>query len=110
MRPVRPFFISTLDATATADSLRLRGQALSYRLALGSIQVRGSSIVQIVINGTPREVTDGITVAELLGRLELRSQQVAVEVNRELVPRTRHQAHVLLAGDAVEIVTLVGGG
>lgn len=66
--------------------------------------------MQITINGTPREVADGITVAELLGRLELRPQQVAVEVNRELVPRTRHPDRALLAGDAVEIVTLVGGG
>lgn len=66
--------------------------------------------MQIAINGTPREVAEGITVAELLVRLELRPQQVAVEVNRELVPRTRHPAQVLLAGDAVEIVTLVGGG
>ncbi len=66
--------------------------------------------MQITINGTPREVADGIAVTELLARLELRPQQVAVEVNRELVPRTRHQAHVLLAGDAVEIVQMIGGG
>jgi sulfur carrier protein len=66
--------------------------------------------VRITINGTAREVADGISVAELLTRLELRPQQVAVEVNRELVPRMRHPEHVLLLGDAVEIVTLVGGG
>ena len=66
--------------------------------------------MQLTINGTPCEVADGITVAELLARLELRSQQVAVEVNRELVPRTWHQTHTLSANDVVEIVTLVGGG
>ena len=66
--------------------------------------------MEITINGTPREVTDAVTVAELLRGLELRPHQVAVEVNRELVPRTRHQKYALSAGDAVEIVTLVGGG
>lgn len=66
--------------------------------------------MQISINGTALDVADRITVAELLVRLEMPPQQVAIEVNRELVPRTRHPAHTLLAGDAVEIVTLVGGG
>jgi sulfur carrier protein len=66
--------------------------------------------LHVTINGISREVEDRTTLAELLTRLELRHQQVAVEVNRELVPRTQHQTHVLLAGDVVEIVTLVGGG
>ena len=66
--------------------------------------------MQITLNGTLREVAKEITVTELLGEIGLRPQQVAVEVNRELVPRSRHQSHVLQTGDRVEIVTLVGGG
>lgn len=66
--------------------------------------------VWITINGTPREVADRITVSELLTRLEMRPLQVAVEINHELLPRSRHPTHVLAANDAVEIVTLVGGG
>jgi len=46
----------------------------------------------------------------LLAELALAGKPVAVEVNRELVPRERQAAHRLADGDRVEIVTLVGGG
>jgi sulfur carrier protein len=66
--------------------------------------------VRIILNGTPRDVAERTTVAELLGTLKLQPKQVAVEINRELVPRGRHAIRVLCANDTVEIVTLVGGG
>jgi sulfur carrier protein len=66
--------------------------------------------VRIKVNGQPRDEPDQTTVAELLLRLKLPSQHVAVEVNCELVPRARHANSVLRADDRVEIVTLVGGG
>jgi thiazole synthase len=49
-------------------------------------------------------------VAELLRQLELKPHHVAVEVNRDLVPRAGHQAWVIAEGDVLEVVTLVGGG
>ncbi len=52
----------------------------------------------------------GTTVARLLEQLQLDPRRVAVEVNRELVPRSAHAGHLLCSGDVVEIVTLVGGG
>jgi sulfur carrier protein len=66
--------------------------------------------VKILINGAPREVPDGITVADLLSALEMTARHVAVEVNLELVPRTRHHEFELHAEDRLEVVTLVGGG
>jgi thiamine biosynthesis protein ThiS len=66
--------------------------------------------VTIIINGSPREVADGATVAQLLGELNVTARHVAVEVNLELVPRQRHGEHRLLPGDRLELVTLVGGG
>jgi sulfur carrier protein len=66
--------------------------------------------MEISVNGQPREVPEGSTVADLLEILELDSRQVAVEVNLELVPRARHVERPLVAGDQLEIVTLVGGG
>ncbi|MGB2937528.1 MAG: sulfur carrier protein ThiS [Phycisphaerae bacterium] len=66
--------------------------------------------MQISVNGEPREVPDGATVERLLDLLEVQRRRIAVEVNRELVPRSRHGARALAEGDAVEIVTLVGGG
>ena len=66
--------------------------------------------VQITVNGKPREVPAGATIAQLLAELDLQPPQVAVEVNLELIPRGRHAEHRLEPGDRLEVVTLVGGG
>jgi sulfur carrier protein len=66
--------------------------------------------VKIFINGVPRELAEGTTVAALLDELEVTRRQVAVEVNCQLVPRARHAEHRLCEEDRLEVVTLVGGG
>jgi sulfur carrier protein len=66
--------------------------------------------VQITVNGQPREVADGLTIAQLLDELALATKYFAVEVNLQLVPRQQHAQHRLVEGDRLEIVTLVGGG
>ena len=80
------------------------------RIGLPQVRLRAGGDVRIVLNGSDRELADGLTVAELVRDLELSPGEVAVERNRELVPRARHAETVLAAGDHVEIVTLVGGG
>jgi thiazole synthase len=67
-------------------------------------------IVTIVLNGERRELRDGLSLAGLIAELGVRPEHVAVERNRELVPRARHAATALSEGDQVEVVTLVGGG
>ncbi len=64
----------------------------------------------ITLNGQPREVPDGHTVADLIRSLSLRPEHVAVEVNRDLLPRQKHAEAMLSEGDTLEVVTLVGGG
>lgn len=64
----------------------------------------------IVLNGEPRSVAEGRTVADLVAELGLVPQQVAVEKNREIVPRAGHAQARLHDGDILEIVTFVGGG
>lgn len=64
----------------------------------------------ITVNGQPRQVDDRATVAMLLRDLNLAPRRVAVEVNLELVPREQQDQYVLREGDALEVVTLVGGG
>jgi len=66
--------------------------------------------VQISVNGQPRQVAEATTIARLLDQLELTTKYVAVEVNLQLVPRSRHAEHRLSEGDRLEIVALVGGG
>jgi sulfur carrier protein len=64
----------------------------------------------IHINGQPREIAAGSTVAALLGELGVTQPHVAVELNLEVVPRAQHPETLLRDGDRVEVVTLVGGG
>ncbi len=66
--------------------------------------------MNILINGQTHEVASEATVARVLSTLDLEPRQVAVEVNCDLVPRQFHAEHRLCEGDALEIVTLVGGG
>ena len=66
--------------------------------------------MKIYVNEEPREVADGITVAELLVELQLKPKYLAVERNRTLIPRAEHAQCMLAAEDRLEIVTLVGGG
>lgn len=66
--------------------------------------------MRIVLNGEPRELPRAMQIAELLEHLNLAGKRVAVEVNREIVPRSRHAAHVLCDGDTVELVHALGGG
>jgi sulfur carrier protein len=69
-----------------------------------------AAVPTIVLNGESRELADGGTVSDLLRELGLDSRQVAVERNREVVPRAEHGQTVLADGDQLEVVTFVGGG
>ena len=66
--------------------------------------------MQIRVNGELRELNEGSTVAELLQLLGMSERRVAVEVNREIIPRSLHPRHTLQAGDRVELVHAIGGG
>jgi len=66
--------------------------------------------IEITVNGELRRVRAGLTVADLIASLGLTDRKVAVERNRDVVPRARHREECLQAGDRLEVVTLVGGG
>ncbi len=69
-----------------------------------------SQTIEVVINGEARTVLQGTTVSALIGELGLGDRRIAVERNREVVPRAEHATTVLAAGDRLELVTFVGGG
>ena len=69
-----------------------------------------SERIEVVVNGQQRLVNRGTTVAVLIDELGLGHRAVAVERNREVVPRACHGSTELVAGDRVELVTFVGGG
>ncbi len=66
--------------------------------------------MEILLNGSKTYIEKGSTVVDLLTELELHDQRIAVEVNREVVPRSKHISFILSAGDQIEIIHAVGGG
>ncbi|MBE7480412.1 MAG: sulfur carrier protein ThiS [Polyangiaceae bacterium] len=66
--------------------------------------------MKLTVNGEVREVPDGLTVRGLVEHLGLTEGPVAVEKNREVVPRAEHASAALADGDVIEIVHFVGGG
>lgn len=67
-------------------------------------------MIEIVLNGAPRQFSPPLTVAELLEREGLAGKRVAVERNGEIVPKSRHANTQIEPGDRFEIVVAVGGG
>ncbi len=66
--------------------------------------------MQILVNGEPREVAEGCTAARLVDELGLGGRRLAMEINREILPRSAYQSHRLQPQDRVEIVHAIGGG
>ena len=66
--------------------------------------------MKILLNGAEREVDAPVSLAQLLEDAGYGGRRVAVEVNREIVPRSAHASRTLADGDRVEIVHALGGG
>ncbi|HLU60854.1 MAG TPA: sulfur carrier protein ThiS [Gammaproteobacteria bacterium] len=66
--------------------------------------------MQAIVNGQPMEIREGMTVSELVETLGLAGRRIAVELNGEIVPRSRHEQQRVTAGDQLEIVHAIGGG
>ncbi|RIL00110.1 MAG: thiamine biosynthesis protein ThiS [Proteobacteria bacterium] len=66
--------------------------------------------VEVHVNGRPQDVPPDTSVRELLARLGIAGERIAVAVNRSVVPRSAFDTHQLAAGDRVEILEAVGGG
>jgi sulfur carrier protein len=66
--------------------------------------------MKIVLNGESREVAATLSLAQLLEQSGYGARRVAVEVNREIIPRSLHAQHALAEGDRIEIVQAIGGG
>src|SRR5690554_1136587 len=66
--------------------------------------------MRIFVNGEPRVIADGATLADLITELKLTGKRIAVEVNREIVPHGHYEDYRLAMDDKIEIVHAIGGG
>ncbi len=66
--------------------------------------------MEISVNGKTQTIEAPLTVAQFLETLGLAGRRVALELNREIVPRNSYDSVRLKTGDSLEIIHFVGGG
>jgi sulfur carrier protein len=66
--------------------------------------------MRLFINGEEKALADSLTLVQLIEQLGMKGDRVAVELNREIVPRAQWTETLLTDGDRLEIVHFVGGG
>jgi thiamine biosynthesis protein ThiS len=72
--------------------------------------MQSTDVVLVTVNGAPREMQAGLSVADLLNELGLHPGLVVVEHNRQILERSRVADVEVRTGDVFEIVHFVGGG
>jgi thiamine biosynthesis protein ThiS len=66
--------------------------------------------MNITVNGENRTLQEATSLAQLVELLGLKDKRIAVEVNRDIVPRSEYGSFMLSDNDTVEIVNAIGGG
>ena len=68
------------------------------------------NVAQIQLNGMSYEIDNDTNLSELLNRLKIQKNKVAIEVNGEIVEKNKYPNLILNKDDKVEIVQFIGGG
>ena len=68
------------------------------------------NMAKIQLNGDPFEINDGTNLNELLNKLKIQKNKIAIEVNGEIIERSKYLKLILNKDDKVEIVHFIGGG
>ena len=68
------------------------------------------NVAKIQLNGVHYEINDGTNLNELLNKLKIQKNKVAIEVNGKIVEKNKYPNLILNKNDKVEIVNFIGGG
>ena len=68
------------------------------------------NVAKIQLNGNSFEINSGSNLNELLNKLKIKKNKVAIEVNGEIIEKNRYLSLILNKNDKVEIVHFIGGG
>lgn len=69
-----------------------------------------SDHITIQLNGEAYELAEKQSIVDLIAQLKLSHGRIAVEVNREIIPRSEHGNTLICASDVVEVIHAIGGG
>ena len=72
--------------------------------------MNNSNVAKIQLNGDLYEINRGTNLNELLNKLKIQKNKVAIEVNGEIVQKDKYSNLILNKNDKVEIVHFIGGG
>ena len=72
--------------------------------------MNNSNVAKIQLNGDPYEINGRTNLNELLNKLKIQKNKVAIEVNGEIVQKDKYPTMILNKNDKVEIVHFIGGG
>ena len=72
--------------------------------------MNNSNVAKIQLNGDPYEIIDGTNLHQLLNKLKIQKNKVAIEVNGEIIEKNKYPKLILYENDKVEIVHFIGGG
>ncbi|MEH6575485.1 MAG: sulfur carrier protein ThiS [Amphritea sp.] len=67
-------------------------------------------MIRLTVNGETMRLSRPNNLKQLIETLRLGEKRIAVELNREIIPRSRHEATRIREGDQIEIVRAIGGG
>ena len=68
------------------------------------------NMAKIQLNGSSYEINNGTNLNKLLGKLKIKKNKVAIEVNGEIISSNKYINLILNTNDKVEIVHFIGGG
>lgn len=66
--------------------------------------------MNISLNGDAKDIEEGIYLNQLIENMGLTGKRLAVEINREIIPKSQHAEYEIKQGDVIEIVHAIGGG
>jgi len=72
--------------------------------------MNNSNVAKIQLNGDPYEINSGTNLNELLNKLKIQKNKVAIEVNGEIIHKDKYSNLILRKDDKIEIVHFIGGG
>ena len=72
--------------------------------------MNNSNVAKIQLNGNPYEINNSTNLDELLNKLKIQKNKVAIEVNGQIVEKDKYSNLILSKDDKVEIVHFIGGG
>ena len=68
------------------------------------------NMAKIQLNGNPYEINNRTNLNELLNKLKIKKNKVAIEVNGEIVEKNKYPNLILIKADKLEIVQFIGWG